>query len=93
MQYEDLDDDMKIELQKKFEENRKIILSMNPEEFLDNRLPDGDVDILDEDRLAKRRLHRFEQAQLLDAAAELARAVELDLILLQLLMCLQQQFN
>ena len=35
MQYEDLDDDMKIELQKKFEENRKIILSMNPEEFLE----------------------------------------------------------
>ena len=38
MQYEDLDDDMKIELQKKFEENRKIILSMNPEEFLERSI-------------------------------------------------------
>ena len=34
MNYEDLDEEQQLELQKQFEENRKIILSMDPEEFL-----------------------------------------------------------
>lgn len=35
MNYEDLDEEQQLELQKQFEENRKIILAMNPEEFLE----------------------------------------------------------
>lgn len=35
MNYEDLDEAQQLELQKQFEENRKIILSMDPEEFLE----------------------------------------------------------
>jgi hypothetical protein len=35
MHYEDLDDDQLLELQKQFEENRKIVLSMDPEDFLE----------------------------------------------------------
>lgn len=34
MNYEDLDEEQQLELQNQFEENRKIILSMDPEEFL-----------------------------------------------------------
>ena len=35
MNFDELDDEQKLELQKQFEENRKIILSMDPEEFLE----------------------------------------------------------
>ena len=35
MNYDDLDAEQQLELQKQFEENRKIILAMNPEEFLE----------------------------------------------------------
>jgi len=35
MHYEDLDDDQLLELQKQFEENRKVVLSMDPEDFLE----------------------------------------------------------
>ena len=35
MNYEDLDEAQQLELQKQFEENRKLILSMDPEEFLE----------------------------------------------------------
>ena len=34
MHYDDLDDEQKIELQKEFEENRKQVLAMDPEDFL-----------------------------------------------------------
>lgn len=33
MNYEDLDEEQQLELQKQFEENRKIILAMDPEAF------------------------------------------------------------
>ena len=35
MNYEDLDESKQLELQKQFEENRKLILSMDPDEFLE----------------------------------------------------------
>ena len=35
MNYEDLDEEQQLELQKQFEENRKIILAMDPEAFLE----------------------------------------------------------
>ena len=35
MNYEDLDEEQQLELQKQFEENRKIILAMDPETFLE----------------------------------------------------------
>jgi archaellum biogenesis ATPase FlaH len=35
MDINNLDEEQMLELQKKFEENRKIILSMDPEEFLE----------------------------------------------------------
>lgn len=35
MNYEDLDEAQQLELQKQFEENRKLILSMDPDEFLE----------------------------------------------------------
>jgi hypothetical protein len=35
MNFDNLDDEQKIELQKQFEENRKQILAMDPEEFLE----------------------------------------------------------
>ena len=49
MNYEDLDEAQQLELQKQFEENRKIILSMDPEEFLERiiRLHDSTNVILE----------------------------------------------
>ena len=35
MNYEDLDEAQQLELQKQFEENRKLILSMDPDDFLE----------------------------------------------------------
>ena len=35
MNFEHLDDEQKMELQKQFEENRKLVLAMDPEEFLE----------------------------------------------------------
>ncbi len=35
MNYEDLDESKQLELQKQFEENRKLVLAMDPEEFLE----------------------------------------------------------
>ena len=35
MNYEDLDEEQQLELQKQFEENRKIILAMDPETILE----------------------------------------------------------
>lgn len=35
MNYEDLDEQEQLELQKQFEENRRLILSMDPDEFLE----------------------------------------------------------